>query len=104
MIRSMTGFARRELSGPWGTLAWELRTVNHRYLEIACRLPEDFRAAEGDFRRTIGGGVKRGKVDCTLNFRAASGAGSTLEIDRALLASLVERAREVARLANTGID
>src|SRR5262245_42781864 len=104
MIRSMTGFARREVSGPWGSLAWELRTVNHRYLEIACRLPEEFRAAEGEFRRVIGVAVRRGKVDCTLNFRAAAGAGSALEIDRTLLAALVERAREVARLAQTNVD
>ena len=47
MIRSMTGFARRELVADWGQLAWELRAVNHRYLEISLRLPEEFRAAEG---------------------------------------------------------
>ena len=45
MIRSMTGFARRERQFPWGLIAWELKTVNHRYLEIGCRLPEDFRGA-----------------------------------------------------------
>ena len=50
MIRSMTGFARRERQYPWGLLAWELKTVNHRYLEVGCRLPEEFRAAEADFR------------------------------------------------------
>ena len=45
MIRSMTGFARRERQFPWGLLAWELKTVNHRFLEIGCRLPEEFRIA-----------------------------------------------------------
>ena len=47
MIRSMTGFARRERTAPFGTLAWELRTVNHRYLEVTLRLPEEFRPSEG---------------------------------------------------------
>jgi uncharacterized protein (TIGR00255 family) len=101
MIRSMTGFARREQSGPHGSLTWELRTVNHRYLEIACRLPEEFRAAESDFRQKIAGGVRRGKVDATLNFRAATGAGCELEIDRTLLGQLVSRARDAASLAGT---
>ena len=43
MIRSMTGFARRERQGPWGTLSCELRSVNHRYLELSLRLPDDLR-------------------------------------------------------------
>jgi uncharacterized protein YicC (UPF0701 family) len=39
----MTGFARRERQGPWGTLGCELRSVNHRYLELSLRLPGDLR-------------------------------------------------------------
>ena len=77
MIRSMTGFARRERQFPWGLLSWELKTVNHRFLEIGCRLPEDFRSAEANFRQTISGVVKRGKVDVSLHFRPAA-AASTL--------------------------
>jgi uncharacterized protein (TIGR00255 family) len=46
MIRSMTGFARRERQGTWGTLTCELRTVNHRYLEISLRLPDDLRGLD----------------------------------------------------------
>lgn len=72
MIRSMTGFARRELAGSFGTLAWELRSVNHRYLEVSMRLPDDLRATEGDFRQTMAASVRRGKVDATLYFRAAA--------------------------------
>src|SRR5437763_1073069 len=47
MIASMTGFARRETSGPWGTLVCELRSVNHRFLEASFRLPDELRGAEG---------------------------------------------------------
>ena len=97
MIRSMTGFARREQSGSWGTLTWELRTVNHRYLEVSCRLPEELRAAEGDFRQAIAAVVRRGKVDCTLNFRAAAQDAGEIQINRALAERLLARARELGR-------
>src|ERR1700723_1380305 len=98
MIRSMTGFARRERQFPWGLLSWELKTVNHRFLEIGCRLPEDFRSAEADFRQTIAGTVKRGKVDVSLHFRPAV-AASSLEVDADLLGSLTQRAQQIAAAA-----
>jgi len=98
MIRSMTGFARRERQFPWGLLSWELKTVNHRFLEIGCRLPEDFRSAEADFRQTIAGAVKRGKVDASLHFRPAA-AASSLEVDADLLGSLTQRAQQIAAAA-----
>ncbi len=94
----MTGFARRERQFAWGLLAWELKTVNHRFLEIGCRLPEEFRVAEADFRQTIAGAVRRGKVECSLHFRPAVLAGS-LEVDAELLASLTLRAQQVAAQA-----
>ncbi len=100
MIRSMTGFARRERQFPWGLLSWELKTVNHRFLEIGCRLPEDFRSAEADFRQTIAGAVKRGKVDVSLHFRPAE-AASSLEVDADLLGSLTQRAQQTAAAAGS---
>jgi uncharacterized protein (TIGR00255 family) len=105
MIRSMTGFARRERQFPWGLLAWELKTVNHRFLEIGCRLPEEFRGAEADFRQTIAGAVRRGKTDCSLHFRPAV-ASTSLEVDADLLRSLTERAQQIASHlgAAAGID
>lgn len=99
MIRSMTGFARREQSGPWGTLTWELRAVNHRYLEVGCRLPDQLRGAEGEFRQAIGAALRRGKVDCTLDYRPATEALGEIEIDAALVAQLLNRARDIAALA-----
>jgi uncharacterized protein (TIGR00255 family) len=96
----MTGFARRGRQFPWGSLAWELKTVNHRFLEIGCRLPEEFRVAEAEFRQTISAAVRRGKVESSLHYRPAPAAGS-LEIDAALLSSVAERARDIA--AQTGI-
>jgi uncharacterized protein (TIGR00255 family) len=94
----MTGFARRERQFPWGLLAWELKTVNHRFLEMGCRLPEEFRIAESEFRQTIAASVRRGKVECSLHFRPAVAAGA-IEVDAELLASLTQRAQAIAAAA-----
>src|ERR1700676_2125003 len=99
MIRSMTGFARRERQFPWGLLAWELKTVNHRFLELGCRLPEEFRAAESDFRAAVAASVRRGKVECSLHFRPTVVA-TALEVDAELLASLTLRAQQAAAQAD----
>ena len=91
----MTGFARRERQFPQGLLAWELKTVNHRFLEIGMRLPEEFRAGEADFRQAIAAAARRGKVDCSLHFRPAVVAGA-LEVDAELLTSLTRRSQAIA--------
>jgi uncharacterized protein (TIGR00255 family) len=99
MIRSMTGFARAERALEPGTLAWELKSVNHRYLELSLRVPEEFRALEGEFRALIAASVRRGKLDATLYYRARAGSGTHLELDEALLDELLARAGELARRA-----
>jgi uncharacterized protein (TIGR00255 family) len=98
MIRSMTGFARRERQFPWGSLSWELKTVNHRFLEMGCRLPEEFRAGESEFRQTIAGAVRRGKVECNLHFKPHM-LSDALELDSELLDALTARAHQVAAQA-----
>ena len=106
MICSMTGFARRERSGPFGSLAWELRSVNHRYLEATLRLPEDFRVAEGEFRQAIAGAVRRGKLEAALYFRPMAATAPALELNEPLLERLIEQAVRVrTRLGDAaGID
>jgi uncharacterized protein (TIGR00255 family) len=69
MIRSMTAFARLEQQEIWGQLCWELRSVNHRYLDMSIRLPEELRRLEVSIRERIQQHLKRGKVDCTLYFQ-----------------------------------
>ena len=96
MIVSMTGFARREATGPWGTLVCELRSVNHRFLECGFRLPDDLRAAESELRQIATRELKRGKVDCTLTFRAGHGAEVALDVDREALERVLTRVRELA--------
>lgn len=99
MIRSMTGFARRERQGPWGTLACELRSVNHRYLELSLRLPDDLRSLEGDARQLLASTLKRGKVEAGIYLRGTATANTTVEINRPLVEQLLRRAAEVSALA-----
>ncbi len=99
MIRSMTGFARRERTGPWGALVCELRTVNHRYLEVSLRLPEELRALDGDARQAIAGALRRGKVDANLFLKAAPGMQRALELDEPLLDTLLARLEQVRQCA-----
>jgi len=96
----MTGFARRERQFPWGALSWELKTVNHRFLEMGCRLPEEFRAGESEFRQAVAAVVRRGKVECSLHFKPHM-VSDALELDSELLDALTARARQIAAHAGT---
>jgi uncharacterized protein (TIGR00255 family) len=97
MIASMTGFARREISGNWGALVCELRSVNHRFLESGFRLPDELRAAEGELRQRLAREIKRGKVDCSISYRRAQGAETALEVDTAALERLLTSVRDISR-------
>lgn len=96
MIRSMTGFARRERQGAWGTLACELRTVNHRYLEISLRLPDELKALDNEIRQSIGAALRRGKVDANIYLKSAAGTQRALQLDLTLLDEVIARVREVS--------
>ncbi len=71
MPRSMTAFERCETQGDWGRLSCELRAVNHRYLDVHPRLPEDLRAIEPAIRERIGRRLSRGKIECTFRLESA---------------------------------
>ena len=90
MIASMTGFARSEASVPTGTLVCELRSVNHRFLEASLRLPEELRALEAGFRRTIGTAARRGKVDAALWMRPGTAPSRGLLVDESLIDRLLD--------------
>jgi uncharacterized protein (TIGR00255 family) len=98
----MTGFARREVSGLWGTLICEIRSVNHRFLEAGFRLPDELRQTESELRQRLAKEIKRGKVDCSMSYRPLQGADSALEVDTQALGRLTARVREVAQLLPDG--
>lgn len=87
MIRSMTAYAGGERVTPWGTLGCELRSVNHRFLEVGTRLPEELRALEPQLRERIAARLSRGKLDLVMRLRAPE-AAANLQVDEALLAQL----------------
>ena len=89
MIRSMTAYASAETTGPAGTLSCELRTVNHRYLELSPRLPEDLRNFESLLRERIALKLSRGKLDITVR-RTSDARSEALQVNRSLLLRLSE--------------
>ena len=95
MIKSMTAFARVQHSDNYGTLTWELRSVNSRYLDINCRLPEDFRAQEGRVRECINNRLQRGKIECGLRFIPEQMAETGIEINDRLVQSLLDACQQI---------
>ncbi len=104
-VHSMTAFARRDAHTPWGDLAWELRSVNHRYLDIGRRLPDLLRALEPALREAVAARLKRGKLELVLSFQPREAAAG-LDLDEDLLRRLVELAHRVEVLAHnvTGLS
>ncbi len=89
MTKSMTGFARVENESEAGHLTIELRAVNHRYLEISPRMPEELRSFEGQLRGAIQKQLARGKIDCNIRFKAARSEGG-LSLDEGLIQALLK--------------
>ena len=98
MLNSMTGFAREAAELPFGTLTCELRAVNHRYLDVQFRLPEELRPKEVELRRQIAAAVKRGKVECSLHLRRAFHASDELKLDQQLVRQISARIAELSDL------
>jgi len=96
MIQSMTAFARLDEGTEFGDLAWEVRTVNHRYLDINLRLPDDLRRFEPAVRERVAARLKRGRVDLTLRFAPRADEETEIEIDTAMVDRVAEAARVVA--------
>ncbi|HKK15089.1 MAG TPA: YicC/YloC family endoribonuclease [Gammaproteobacteria bacterium] len=95
MTASMTAFGRTEYDGDAGHIIWEIRTVNHRYLEISLRLPEELRNLESRIREQISARISRGKVDCTLRFEAVISGSQGLTINPDLVTALLESANTI---------
>jgi len=95
MIASMTGFAAAARESAQGSLAVELKTVNHRYLEFQTRVPEEIRPLEPAMREAVSQHLTRGKVDCRITFTPASAAQRSLVPDDGAMAALREASARV---------
>jgi uncharacterized protein (TIGR00255 family) len=90
MLQGMTAFARRETRTTRGVLSWELRTLNHRYLDVSLRLPDEFRPLEMQVRERIAARVRRGKLDGALRFESDASAPAELTLNEALVDRLLD--------------
>ena len=96
MLQSMTAFARRQAETPELQMVWELRSVNHRYLETQFRMPEQLRSLEGPLRDRARRHLQRGKLDCSLRAESRAEAGVT-ELNRPLMLKLLAVLEQVRR-------
>ena len=94
MILSMTGYANTSADFSSGALSVELRAVNHRYLDIQMRMPDELRGFEGALRETISTSVQRGKVECRINY-AARKAQNDAQLNHDLLLQLAAWNRQI---------
>ena len=96
-IKSMTAFARCSDHNEWGAFTWEIRAVNHRYLDLNFRLPEIFSALEMGIREILRGHLERGRIDCYLRYQITHVANRQLQIDENLVSQLIENANQVGQ-------
>jgi uncharacterized protein (TIGR00255 family) len=105
MIRSMTAFARQASQQTWGSLIWEVRSVNHRYLEPSFKLPEAMRRIENELRELLRSRLNRGKLECSLRLQQDSGEQTAaISINEALLRQLIAASQTVQQQLPDGAD
>jgi len=100
VTRSMTAFARYEEQTDLGTLSWEIRSVNHRYLEVGFRLEDSFRPLEMAMRKFISDTLGRGKVEVALRYKSPERQQESLEINEALAKRVISRYQQLALLSD----
>lgn len=97
MIFSMTAFARNQAQGDWGSLTCELRSINHRFLEISCHLPEILRIFEMPIREVIRKAMKRGKIECSIRYQAQNATlGAPIVINESYVQALANASAQIA--------
>ncbi|CAG8999690.1 MAG: hypothetical protein CENE_01669 [Candidatus Celerinatantimonas neptuna] len=104
MIHSMTGYARHEVNGEWGSATWEIRSVNQRYLETYWRMPENFRGLEPKLRDKIRKQLQRGKIENNLRFESNQTQNGQLTLNQELASQLVQSAEWIQQQAGGQIN
>ena len=96
MIHSMTAFARSQKEVDAGHLCWEIRSVNHRYLDVSFRLPESFRFIETHLRNSLRDKISRGKLECQLKYQDTSPNNQSMLINMGMVNALVGLSGQLA--------
>lgn len=94
----MTAFSRIQSQGEWGSLVCEMRSINHRYLEISIHTPEAIRILEAPIRELIKKNIQRGKIECAIRYQSGSAASSSLSINTVLAKELSQASETIAAL------
>jgi uncharacterized protein (TIGR00255 family) len=99
MIQSMTAFARAQGQGAWGSAVCEIRSINHRYLELGVRLPDTLQALEAAMRERVRYYIRRGKIECNLRFQPGDVSGAEITINHHLAEELCKANAVIAKMA-----
>lgn len=100
MIYSMTAFARVSEYLEIGTVQWEIRSVNQRFLDLNFRFPEQLRHLEVPLREKIRKKLNRGKLEISLRFTTTEAETTALSINQDLIQSVLQTHAKIAKLAN----
>ena len=101
MPKSMTGFARVDETAEWGNVVCELKSVNHRFLDLSFRMSDSLRAAEQELREKIRSHLSRGKVECSISIKINGGGAAQMRLDTEVAQSYIKAASELSGMLNT---
>lgn len=104
MTHSMTAFARVQKQLDAGVFCWEIKSVNHRYLDVSFRLPEAFRFLETSLRAMMRGKLSRGKLECQLKFQEIASDSQAMSINESLVNGLLEAGNRLATTKHLAND
>lgn len=102
MLKSMTAFSRVQQSSDAGDIVWEIKSVNHRYLEPSFKLPDEFRQLEPEIRQQLGQYLKRGKLDINLRYKLNRNAPSAIQLNEDLVKNLRSVEQQVLKIVHEG--
>lgn len=102
MLKSMTAFSRVQLTCDSGDIVWEIKSVNHRYLEPGFKLPEEFKALEPEVRQMLGKYIQRGKLDISLRYKLNRSAPSSIRLNEEMVKNLRQVEQEVLKIVHEG--
>ena len=102
MLKSMTAFARVQETCDAGVLTWEIRSVNHRYLELGIKLPEDFKSLEPEIRKMMSKYLKRGKIDLGLRYKLNQALDGDVRINEEIVRKLRQVEQDVLNIVHEG--
>jgi uncharacterized protein (TIGR00255 family) len=97
MIKSMTAFARCDKQNDWGSVVWEIRAVNHRFLDVGFKLPDIFKSLEMELREILRSYMRRGHIDCYLQYKTSHIGYNTLSVNTDLVQALGAACAEIKK-------